>query len=142
VFANGRGGDRDISRIFDLTKACVAADDALKITGTISPVRGLAFRHHYLKMPSSILLPTTLRRRPQITTIQWWPTTPITNRPTPRLRKTRLTQSTKQHILTALCTSGHCHGLGLGGFESTTFAIGYDLYGCITWCEMKMQAFE
>jgi len=50
LFATG-GGDRVI-KIFDLAKACVAANDALKITltGHISPVRGLAFseRHPYL----------------------------------------------------------------------------------------------
>ena len=50
MFATG-GGDRVI-KIFDLAKACVAAEDALKITltGHISPVRGLAFseRHPYL----------------------------------------------------------------------------------------------
>jgi WD40 repeat protein len=50
MFATG-GGDRVI-KIFDLAKACVAANDALKITltGHISPVRGLAFseRHPYL----------------------------------------------------------------------------------------------
>lgn len=43
MFANGRGGDRYI-KIFNLANA---ADDALKITGTMSPVRGLAVRHHY-----------------------------------------------------------------------------------------------
>lgn len=50
MFATG-GGDRVI-KIFDLAKACAAAEDALKITltGHISPVRGLAFseRHPYL----------------------------------------------------------------------------------------------
>eukprot|EP00804_Cyclotella_cryptica_P020153 CCRYP_014926-RA/>CCRYP_014926-RA protein AED:0.08 eAED:0.08 QI:0/0.33/0.25/1/1/1/4/1266/439 len=50
MFATG-GGDRVI-KIFDLAKACVASNDALKITltGHISPVRGLAFseRHPYL----------------------------------------------------------------------------------------------
>jgi len=50
LFATG-GGDRVI-KIFDLAKACVASNDALKITltGHISPVRGLAFseRHPYL----------------------------------------------------------------------------------------------
>ena len=50
MFATG-GGDRVI-KVFDLAKACVAADDALKITltGHISPIRGLAFseRHPYL----------------------------------------------------------------------------------------------
>lgn len=50
LFATG-GGDRVI-KIFDLAKACVAANDALKITltGHISPIRGLAFseRHPYL----------------------------------------------------------------------------------------------
>lgn len=50
MFATG-GGDRVI-KIFDMAKACVAANDALKITltGHISPVRGLAFsdRHPYL----------------------------------------------------------------------------------------------
>jgi len=50
LFATG-GNDRVI-KIFDLAKACVASQDALKITltGHISPVRGLAFseRHPYL----------------------------------------------------------------------------------------------
>ena len=50
MFATG-GNDRVI-KIFDLAKACVASQDALKITltGHISPVRGLAFsdRHPYL----------------------------------------------------------------------------------------------
>mmetsp|Transcript_60076 Transcript_60076/g.178133 ORF Transcript_60076/g.178133 Transcript_60076/m.178133 type:complete len:533 (-) Transcript_60076:93-1691(-) len=50
MFATG-GADRVI-KIFDLAKACVGADDALKITltGHISPIRGLAFspRHPYL----------------------------------------------------------------------------------------------
>ena len=50
LFATG-GADRVI-KIFDLAKACVASDDALRITltGHISPVRGLAFseRHPYL----------------------------------------------------------------------------------------------
>jgi len=50
MFATG-GADRVI-KIFDLAKACVGANDALKITltGHVSPVRGLAFseRHPYL----------------------------------------------------------------------------------------------
>ena len=50
MFATG-SADRVI-KIFDLAKACVGADDALKITltGHISPIRGLAFsdRHPYL----------------------------------------------------------------------------------------------
>jgi pleiotropic regulator 1 len=50
MFATG-SADRTI-KIFDFAKACVGANDALKITltGHISPVRGLAFspRHPYL----------------------------------------------------------------------------------------------
>ena len=50
MFATG-SADRTI-KIFDFAKACVGADDALKITltGHVSPVRGLAFspRHPYL----------------------------------------------------------------------------------------------
>jgi len=50
MFATG-GADRVI-KIFDLAKACVGAEDALKITltGHVSPIRGLAFspRHPYL----------------------------------------------------------------------------------------------
>lgn len=50
MFATG-SADRTI-KIFDFAKACVGANDALKITltGHISPIRGLAFspRHPYL----------------------------------------------------------------------------------------------
>lgn len=50
MFATG-SADRTI-KIFDFAKACVGAEDALKITltGHISPIRGLAFspRHPYL----------------------------------------------------------------------------------------------
>jgi len=50
MFATG-AADRTI-KIFDFAKACVGADDALKITltGHIGPIRGLAFspRHPYL----------------------------------------------------------------------------------------------
>lgn len=46
------GGADNVIKIFDTAKACVGADDALKLTltGHISPVRGLAFseRHPYL----------------------------------------------------------------------------------------------
>ena len=85
------------------------------------------------------------------------PTAPITNHPPPRLRqhhhhpqtnkihvpyqrKTCLAQNITQRILTALCTSRHCHGIG--SFESTAFRIGYDWYGCAVWCETRMQGTE
>ena len=50
IFATG--GADNVIKIFDTAKACVGADDALKLTltGHISPVRALAFseRHPYL----------------------------------------------------------------------------------------------
>lgn len=87
---------------------------------------------------SCVLLPATLRRRPQTITIQQ-PTAPIANHPTQCLRqyrpqtnkihvsnqrKTRLAQNATMRILATLCACRHRHGLG--GVESASFEIGHD----------------